>query len=270
MPQKINKVLRTPDVAFAPLGDFPYIPNYYTTHLFCEEGVSLRMAYIDEGPKDAKETLLLTHGEPSWSYLYRRMIPLLTQHGYRCIAPDLIGFGRSDKPLRDEDFSYERHIAWLTDLVCNHLDLYGMTAVFQDWGGLLGLRVAANHSNRFDRLVISNTFLPTCDDSFFQIKEGFYNWKKNAPKLVTMPIGTMMIRASKGPKYGELTEAEQYGYSCPFPTNEYKAGARMFPELVPTPSTDPTGRPQSTQAENNKAAWNVFKGWTKPVLLAFR
>jgi haloalkane dehalogenase len=102
------------------------------------------------------------------------------------------------------------------------------------------------------------------------VADGFYNWKKNAPKLVAMPIGNMMIRAAKGPTYGELTEQEQHGYSAPFPTNEYKAGARMFPELVPTPPTDPTGRPQSAQGENNKAAWSIYKAWTKPVLLAFR
>jgi haloalkane dehalogenase len=167
---KIGKCLRTPDDAFALLEDFPYEPHYYTTHLFCEDGVSIRMAYIDQGPKDAAETLLLMHGEPSWSYLYRRMIPMLTKQGYRIIAPDLVGFGRSDKPVNDSDYSYERHIAWLSDLVCNHLDLRGLTAVFQDWGGLLGLRVAANHSDRFDRLVIANTFLPTCDDSFFKVR----------------------------------------------------------------------------------------------------
>ena len=128
---KVRAVKRTPENAFDAIEDFPYMPNYFTTHLFCEDGVSIRMAYIDEGPRDAEETLLLTHGEPSWSYLYRKMIPVFLAKGYRIIAPDLVGFGRSDKPANDTDYNYERHYKWMTDLCINHLDLKNVTAIFQ-------------------------------------------------------------------------------------------------------------------------------------------
>lgn len=264
----IKDVLRTPEERFKDLKDFPYVPKYHTTHLFCEEGTSLRIAYYDEGPHDARETLLLTHGEPSWSYLYRKMIPSLVAKGYRCIAPDLVGFGRSDKPSRDSDYSYGRHLAWLVDLVCNHLDLNGITAVFQDWGGLLGLRMAAAQPARFRRIVVANTFLPTCDESFFKVSDGFFEWKKSAPMLLKVKLDAMMVQGTYGPS-GRISEAEQQGYSAPFPDDRFKAGARRFPELVPTPSNDPTGRPQPLEGENNAAAWRVFESWTKPTLIAF-
>ena len=133
----------------------------------------------------------------------------------------------------------------------------------------MGLRVAANHSDRFDRFVVANTFLPTCDDSFFKVNDGFYGWKKHAPTLVAGEIGDMMVLGTAGPSYPDLSEEEKYGYSAPFPSDEYKAGARRFPEIVPTAPRDPTGRQQTAQAENNKAAWEVFKAWRKPVLTAF-
>ena len=130
------------------------------------------MAYYDLGPADAAETLLLTHGEPSWSYLYRKMVPPLLAKGYRLVLFDQVGFGRSDKPTKEEDYSYARHISWNEDLLIKHLDLHNVTGVFQDWGGLLGLRVVAAHPDRFRRLVIANTFLPVCDDSIFEVPEG--------------------------------------------------------------------------------------------------
>jgi len=269
--ESVKKVLRTPEDRFKCLKGFPYEPKYFVTHLFCEHGVSIRMAYVDEGPKDARETLLLTHGEPAWSYLNRKLIPPLLARGYRVVAPDLVGFGRSDKPAREEDYTYRRHIAWLDDLIFNHLELKGITAVFQDWGGLLGLRLAAAQPSHFRRMVVANTFLPTCDDSFFKVSPGFYRWKAAAPKLMletTMPVGKFMIMGTSGPD-GSIDEEEQYAYSAPFPSDEFKAAARRFPELVPTPDSDPTGRPQSCEGENNAAAWEVFKSWHKPTLLAF-
>jgi len=269
--KRVKRVLRTPDDRFKSLKGFPYEPQYFVTHLFCEDGVSIRMAYVDEGTKDAKETLLLTHGEPTWSYLNRKLIPPLLERGYRVVAPDLVGFGRSDKPACEEDYTYRRHIAWLEDLIFNHLELTGITAVFQDWGGLLGLRLAAAQPARFRRMVVTNTFLPTGDDSFFQIPHGFYRWKAAAPQLMreaTMPVGRFMVKGAIGPD-GTIDEEEQYGYSAPFPSDEFKAGARRFPELVPTPDSDPTGRSQPCEGENNAAAWEVFKNWHKPTLLAF-
>ena len=135
-------------------------------------GTEVRIAYYDLGPADAAETLLLTHGEPSWSYLYRKMVPPLLAKGYRLVLFDQVGFGRSDKPTKEEDYSYARHIAWNEDLLIKHLDLHNVTGVFQDWGGLLGLRVVAAHPDRFRRLVIANSFLPVCDDSIFEVPEG--------------------------------------------------------------------------------------------------
>jgi len=269
--EAVSRVLRTPEERFRRLKGFPFEAKYFVTHIFCVEGVSIRMAYVDEGPRDAQEVLLLLHGEPSWSYLYRKMIPPLVALGFRCVAPDLVGFGRSDKPARDVDYTYERHIAWLGDLLFHHLDLQGVTAVLQDWGGLLGLRLAAWQPARFRRLVVANTFLPTCDDAFFRVPEGFYRWKTAAPKLMAetkMSVGRFIAGGAKGP-LGGLDLEEETGYSAPFPSDEYKAGARRFPELVPTPPTDPTGRPQPAEGENNAAAWCVFQSWTKPVLTAF-
>lgn len=266
----VEKVLRTPEERFRELKGFPYEPKYFSTHLFCNESISIRMAYYDEGPRDSDEVILLTHGEPSWSYLNRKLAADLAKT-YRVVMPDLVGFGRSDKPVEDLDYSYHRHIAWLGDLLFNHLGLEGITAVFQDWGGLLGLRLAAQQPARFRRMVVANTFLPTCDESFFKVADGFFRWKKGAPKLMSeakVPFGSFMKAGTGGPGF-ELDSEEERGYAAPFPSDEYRAGARRFPELVPTPPSDPTGRPQPLEGENNAAAWRVFEAWQKPTLLAF-
>lgn len=266
----VERVLRTPDACFDGLKDFPYHPSYFMTHLFCSSGVCIRMAYYDLGPRDAQEVVLLTHGEPSWSYLNRKLAKELAAT-YRVVMFDLVGFGRSDKPAEDLDYSYHRHISWLGDLLFNHLDLEGITAVFQDWGGLLGLRLAAQQPARFRRMVVANTFLPTCDDAFFKVPDGFYWWKDAAPRLMSeanKPFGAFMKVGTVGPGF-ELDEEEERAYAAPFPTDEYRAGARRFPELVPTPPSDPTGRPQLLEGENNAAAWRVFEAWHKPTLLAF-
>ena len=240
------------------------------------------MAYYDLGPADAAETLLLTHGEPSWSYLYRKMVPPLLAKGYRLVLFDQVGFGRSDKPTEEEDYSHARHIAWNEDLLIKHLDLHNVTGVFQDWGGLLGLRVVAAHPDRFRRLVIANTFLPVCDDSIFEVPEGFFQWKAFA-KMSGLKgdgdaedrIAKMMASSGTALRLGQgdvrnISDAEALAYAAPFPSDDYKAGARAFPELVPTAPSDPTGRPQPEQGAENRAAWEeVFSKFEKPVITAF-
>ena len=270
-------VLRTPDACFDNLPLWEHEPKYFTSTLY---GLEVRIAYYDLGEKGAEETILLTHGISTWSYLYRRMIPPLVSAGHRVILFDQVGCGRSDKPSREEDYTYERHIGWNIDLLINHLHLKGVTAVLQDWGGLIGTRVVAAHPSAFRRLVIANTMLPTCDDSFFKVSPGFYNWKTFAFRTglkddIWMEErggrwpGQILAQKAVGPSNPEMDPAERAAYDAPYPDDTYKAGARMFPELVPTPSTDPTGRPMLVEAENNAAAWSVFQKFTKPVLLAF-
>ena len=275
--EKKGSVLRTPDACFENLPLWDYEPEYFTSRLY---GLDVRIAYYDLGDKDAKETILLTHGMSAWSYLNRRMIPPLVNAGHRVILFDQVGCGRSDKPSREEDYTYERHIGWNIDLLINHLHLKDLTAVLQDWGGLIGTRVVAAYPGAFRRLVIANTMLPTCDDSFFKVSPGFYSWKTFAfrtgleDSIFTKERGgrwpgQIIAQKAIGPSNPELVSAERAAYDAPYPGEAYKAGARMFPELVPTPATDPTGRPAMAEAENNAAAWGVFQKFTKPVLLAF-
>lgn len=235
--------VRTPEERFANLADFPYTPKYV-------EIDGLRMAYLDEGPADGPVTLLL-HGEPTWSYLYRRMIPGLVAAGRRIIAPDLIGFGRSDKPIERAAYTYAGHVAWLKSFV-QQLDLTGITLFCQDWGGLLGLRLAAENADRFDRLVIANTALP--DGS--PMSDGFMMWQNASQAMPFMDCGALLKRAVQA---RELTEAEMDAYRAPFPDEQHMAGARQFPLLVPTSPEDPA-------VPANQAAWAVLKAWTKPVL----
>jgi len=237
---------RTPDERFADLPGYPFAPHY------ADVG-GLRMHYIDEGPRDG-EVVLMLHGEPSWSYLYRKMIPPIVAAGLRAIAPDLIGFGRSDKPLALEDYTYARHVAWVTSLV-EQLDLRGATLVGQDWGGLIGLRVVAENPDRFARIVAANTFLPTGDNP---PGEAFLRWQTFSQTVPELPIGRIIANGCRTPLPPEVVAA----YEAPFPEERYKAGARIFPKLVPTAPDDPA-------SEDNRRAWEVLKRWEKPVLCAF-
>jgi haloalkane dehalogenase len=235
--------LRTPDERFADLPDFGYEPKYVDID-------GLRMAYIDEGPADGTVVLCL-HGEPSWSYLYRFMIPVFVQSGFRVIAPDIIGFGRSDKPTERSSYSYAGHTNWMTTFI-ECLALRDITLFCQDWGGLIGLRIAGQHPDWFARLVIANTALPDAPN----IGEGFAMWQKASQAMPFMDCGALLKRAVLS---RELSAAEMDAYRAPFPDESYMAGAREFPLLVPTSIDDPA-------LPANQAAWAVLESFTKPVL----
>jgi haloalkane dehalogenase len=194
------------------------------------------------------------HGEPSWSYLYRTMIPVLVDAGLRCVAPDLVGFGRSDKPRARDDYTYQRHVDWMTALV-EHLDLRDATFVGQDWGGLIGLRLVTGMPDRFARVVAANTFLPTGDTP---PGEAFLAWQQFSQTTPDFPVG----RIVNGGCTTDLSEEVVAAYDAPFPSDEAKAGARQFPMLVPTAPDDPA-------ASANRAAWEVLRRWDKPFLTAF-
>ncbi len=211
------------------------------------------MHYVDEGPRDGEPVLLL-HGEPSWSYLYRKMIPLLAGAGLRAVAPDLIGFGRSDKPVERDDYTYQRHVDWTASLV-EQLDLRGITLVCQDWGGLIGLRIAAEHEERFARIVAANTFLPTGDNP---PGDAFLRWQEFSQKAPEFQVGNIVRGGCRTQLPAEVVAA----YDAPFPDDRYKAGARVFPLLVPT-------RPDDPASAANRAAWEVLRRWEKPFLTAF-
>ena len=240
------EILRTPDDRFADLADYPYDPNYLT----CGE---LRIHYVDQGHSD-NETVLMLHGEPSWSYLYRKMIPIIANAGYRVIVPDLVGFGKSDKPANQEDYTYQRHVDWMVDLVLK-LDLRNITLFCQDWGGLIGLRIAAEHEDRFKRILAANTFLPTGD---YRSPDAFIQWQQFSQKTPVFKVGEIIASACVSDISGDIRKA----YDAPFPDEEYKAGARRFPMLVPVKPDDPASSP-------NRKAWEVLKNWDKPFLTAF-
>lgn len=244
------KVLRTPDAAFTGLPDYPFAPHYLEVGA---PGVpSLRLHYVDEGPRNAAPILLL-HGEPTWSYLYRKLVPPLAAAGHRVLAPDLIGFGKSDKPAERADYSYERHVAWMSDWLAR-LDLHDITLFCQDWGGLIGLRLVAAFPERFARLVISNTYLPAGES----IGPAFDAWRAFSQATPEFKTG----RIVDGGCVRELTSAEIAAYDAPYPDENYQAGARQFPLLVPI-------SPEHASVAENKAAWTVLEGFTKPVLTCF-
>jgi len=245
------KVLRTPDERFADLPGYAFEPKY--VEIDDGDGGRLRVHYVDEGPRDGTPVLLL-HGEPSWSYLYRKMIPVLRDAGLRAIAPDLPGFGRSDKPTELGDYSYQRHVEWMSRVLLE-LDLTGVTLVGQDWGGLIGLRVVAEHEDRFARVVAANTGLPTGEG---RPTEAFLNWQRYSQETPSLPIG----RIVNGACVTDLADEVIAAYDAPFPDDSHKAGARIFPALVPTSPDDPA-------APANRAAWEVFGRWDKPFLTAF-
>ena len=246
------ETLRTPDERFADLPDFPYVPRY--VEVDDTEGGRLRVAYLDEGPADG-ETVLLMHGEPSWSFLYRHLVPVLTGAGLRVVAPDLVGFGRSDKPVNRDDYTYARHVGWMRSALLDELGLRDVTLVGQDWGGLIGLRLVAENPDRFARVVVANTGLPTGDQP---MSEAFLAWQRFSQESPDFQIGRIVGNGTAQGATPEVVAA----YDAPFPDDRYTAGARMFPTLVPTSPDDPA-------AADNRAAWEVLSRWEKPFLTAF-
>lgn len=240
------ELLRTPDERFAGLPGYDFAPHYVEV-----EGV--RIHHVDEGPRDGQVVLML-HGEPSWSYLYRTMIPVFTAAGHRAVAPDLVGFGRSDKPAAREDYTYARHVAWMRGLV-EALDLRGITLVCQDWGGLIGLRLVAEMEDRFARVVAANTFLPTGDQD---PGDAFRAWQRYSQTVEEFHVGGIV----KGGCVSEPPAEVVAAYDAPFPDDSYKSGARQFPTLVPTTPDDPA-------SAANRAAWEVLARWSRPFLTAF-
>lgn len=244
------KVLRTPDAAFAGLTDFPFAPHYCAIS-DAATGTPLRIHYIDEGPADAPVVLMM-HGEPTWSYLYRHMIGPVVASGYRVIAPDLIGFGKSDKPAAQSDYTYAAHVGWMRQWV-EALDLKRITLACQDWGSLVGLRLAAAMPERFAGIVLSNGGLPEGGPA----PRAFAIWRAFSQYSPLFPIGRII---NKGTKRG-LSPAEIAAYDAPFPDARYKAGARIFPSLVPFAG--------NAAVPDQQAAWKVFEAWDKPFLCAF-
>lgn len=244
------KILRTPDARFANLPDYPFAPHYTTVR--DADGTELRIHFVDEGPREAAPVLLL-HGEPSWSFLYRKMIKGLVANGHRVVAPDLIGFGKSDKPTEQSDYTFERHVKWMSDwLVANKLT--NITLFCQDWGGLIGLRLVAAFPDRFARVVAGNTGLPVGTG----MTDGFKQWLEFSQSVPELPIGEIV---SMGTKKGLSAEVKA-GYVAPYPDESYKAGARRFPALVPV-------TPEHASVAENKAAWQVLIQYKKPFLTAF-
>lgn len=245
------QILRTPDECFQNLPDFPFAPNYL--EIQHHDGASLRFHYLDEGNPQGKPVLLL-HGEPSWCFLYRKMIPILAKAGFRVLAPDLIGFGRSDKPSERSDYTYQNHVDWMTAWFLK-LKLENVALFCQDWGGLIGLRLAAENQERFSHIVAANTGLPTGEH---KLSEAFFHWRKFSQEVPEFPIDKIMQMGC----VSELTPDILKAYQAPFPEERFKAGARAFPALVPSSPEDPAGEP-------NRKAWEVLKQWHKPFLTAF-
>jgi haloalkane dehalogenase len=245
------RALRTPDDRFENLPGWTFAPRY--TEVPDGEGGTLRVHHVDEGPAGA-DPILCMHGEPSWAYLYRKMIAVFTRAGYRAVAPDLVGFGRSDKPTELDDYTYQRHVDWMTAWL-KAVDLQHATLVCQDWGALIGLRLLAENPDRFDRVVVANGFLPTGDAA---PGEAFLRWREYSQTTPNFHVGGII----KGGCRTELSEDVIAAYDAPFPDDSYKAGARKFPVLVPISPDDPGSAP-------NKAAWTVLEKWEKPALTAF-
>jgi haloalkane dehalogenase len=245
------QILRTPDARFHNLSGYPFDPNY--VEVPDGEGGSLRIHYVDEGPKKA-DPVLFMHGEPSWSYLYRKMIPVILDAGHRAVAPDLPGFGRSDKPAKRHDYTYQRHVDWMQAWF-EKMGLNNITLVCQDWGGLIGLRLVANNPDRFARVVAANTGLPTGDSP---ISDAFLNWRKFSLEVPDFDVGAIIAMGCQKPLSQEVVAA----YNAPFPDDTYKEGARIFPSLVPIKPDDPA-------SPANRRAWEVLSGFDKPFLTAF-
>jgi haloalkane dehalogenase len=244
-------VLRTPDERFANLPDFPFAPHY--VEVDSGAGRTLRVHYVDEGPADG-EVVLLLHGEPSWSYLYRKMIPVLTNAGLRAVAVDLVGFGRSDKPTRRDDYTYAAHVDWTWSAI-EAIGLTDINLVCQDWGGLIGLRLVGEHPDRFARVVAANTTLPTGEHD---PGKAFLAWRKFSQEVPVFPAAQIV----NGGSVSTLSPDVIAAYDAPFPSDEYMAGARQFPVLVPITPDDPA-------AAANRAAWEGLARFERPFLCAF-
>ena len=245
------KCLRTPDDRFADLADFDFGPNY--VQLDDTEGGTLRMHYLDEGPRRAAPVLLM-HGEPTWCYLYRHMIRDFVDAGHRVLAPDLVGFGRSDKPTERSDYTYRRHVDWMTEWL-EQVDLTDITLVCQDWGGLIGLRLVARMPERFARVVVANTALPTGDTP---MNAAFRAWREYSQSVSDFNAGRIVY----GGTVSKLSVEEVAAYNAPFPDTRYLAGAREFPLLLPDAPDDP-------EAAENRAAWDILRGLEIPFLTVF-
>ena len=246
------QTLRTPDDRFADLPQYGFSPHY--AEVADSEGGTLRVHYLREGDPSAPVVLLM-HGEPSWSYLYRKMIPVLTGAGLQIVAPDLVGFGRSDKPAERTDYTFARHVEWMRELLFDRLGLADITLVGQDWGGLIGLRLVGEHPERFARVVAANTFLPTGDTN---PGDAFFAWQKFSQEVDVFPTGGIVRGGCAKPVTPEVEAADD----APFPDESYKAGARQFPLLVPS-------RPDDPAHNANEAAWVGLAAFDRPFLCAF-
>ena len=240
------KILSTPEEMFENLPDFPFEPHFIDI-----DGINIH--YLDEGPRGT-ECILLMHGEPSWCFLYRHMIPILTKAGYRTLTPDLVGFGRSDKPTEKKDHTYRNHVDWITKWA-KILDLQKITLFCQDWGSLIGLRVAIENQERFSRIILSNGGLPTGEQ---RMTEAFSNWREFSRTATKFHVGRIIQGATTTKLSRDIINA----YNAPFPDETFKAGARILPSLVPISKDDPEHQP-------NKKAIEQFGKWEKPFLTAF-
>jgi len=244
-------IIRTPDERFENLAEFAFDPHY--VELADRSFGSLRMHYIDEGPRDGAIILLL-HGQGCWSHIFRHMIPVLTAAGYRVIAPDFIGFGRSDKLPSTDDYTFEQHVGWLTTFF-QAMDFEGITAYLFDWGGYFGLRIAAENPHFFDRIALSNTQLPTGDSPG---REWFINWRTEQFALPKFPQGEMVDDGTRKKLSPETIAA----FDAPYIDESYKTGPRRFPMILPI-------SPDMDSVPENCAAWEMLADWEKPVLTLF-
>ena len=247
------KILRTPAERFANLPGWPYRDHYHMVPAGDGSGLMLQMHFVDEGPEEGPEMLLL-HGEPTWAYLYRKMIGPLADAGFRVLVPDLIGFGRSDKPADPEVYTYQRHVDWLETWLLD-LDLRGITLFAHDWGGLVGLRLVASHPDRFDRVVVANTGLPTGDHG---ATAAFLEWQQAAATADRFSVAAVIQAGT----VTQLPDEVLAAYEAPFPSPDHLVAPRLLPSLVPTTPDDPASGP-------NRAAWELLKRWDKPFLTAF-
>jgi len=248
---------RTPDEHFEGLEGWPFAPHYTMVDrgAMVDGGAqgALRVAHAEAGPADGP-AILCMHGEPSWSYLYRRMLPIFAAAGARAIAPDLVGFGRSDKPSEQSDYSYARHVGWMLDWF-DRQDFHDLTLFCQDWGGLIGLRLVAARPERFARVVVANSFLPTGEG---KASDAFLRWREFSQSVADFDSGWIV----NGGTARGISEAARAAYNAPFPDDRFKAGARIFPMLVPT-------EPDSPEAHENREAWKNLERFVKPLLTLF-